>query len=166
MRTLQNQDAVLYFIEKIFPKLKEKFPTIQFHIVGAQPPKSIIKYRDNHSVFVTGFVDSVDEYIKDSCLLVAPIRIAAGIQNKVLVGLANGVPVILSSVISQAIPELVSGENCFIADNDDDIVNACSQLISNPNLRGKLSLAGYSIVKENYSWNVKLEGYEKLDMGE
>ena len=61
--------------------------------------RTIQNQANGKDVFVTGFVDSVEEYIKDSCLLVAPVNIAAGIQNKVLIGMACRIHVVLTSII-------------------------------------------------------------------
>lgn len=160
MRTLQNQDAVKYFIEEILPLIKKDCENVEFHIVGAQPPVFIQNYNDGKSIFVTGFVDSVEEYIKDATMIVAPVKIAAGIQNKVLIGMGCKIPVIMTSLISKAIPELKNEENCFIADNPSDFANACIKLMKNEELRNTIAEKGYEVMKNFYSWNSKLEGYE------
>lgn len=160
MRTLQNQDAALHFINDIFPIIKERRPETEFHIVGAEPSENIKKLNGTDGIVVTGFVNSVNNYIKDSCLLVAPVRIAAGIQNKVLIGMACKIPVILSSLISNAIPELVSEENCYIEDSDSKFADICLELIENSTLRNSIAKNGYNVIKNNYDWNKKLDGYE------
>ena len=159
MRTLQNQDAVIHFINDILPLIKEKFPEIIFEIVGAEPPENIIKFASK-TIKVTGFVDSVEDVIKDSCLVVAPVQIAAGIQNKVLIAMACRIPVVLTSLISKAIPELRDMENCLIKDSSRDFADACVKLIEEDTFRNKIAENGYKLVQENYSWNAKLEGYE------
>jgi len=73
-----------------------------------------------------------------------------------------GVPVVLTPLISSAIKELEDGENCFIVDNDIDFAQKCIDIISNTTIRQKLSESGYKTVKDNYSWNKKLEGYEQI----
>lgn len=162
MRTLQNQDAALTFINKILPAVKKELPDVEFHIVGAQPPENIQKLVDNKTIFVTGFVDSVEEYIKDSAVLVAPVNIAAGIQNKVLIGMACNIPVVMTSLISKAIPELVSGDNCFIEDDVKKFADICIKLCKDNKLRNKIASAGYKVMKTNYSWDAILNDYEDL----
>lgn len=162
MRTLQNQDAALTFINKILPEVKKEIPDVQFHIVGAQPPENIQKLVDNKSIFVTGFVDSVEDYIKDSAVLVAPVNIAAGIQNKVLIGMACNIPVVMTSLISKAIPELENGINCFIEDDVKKFADICIKLCKDNKLRNKIASAGYKVMKTNYSWDAILNGYEDL----
>lgn len=162
MRTLQNQDAVMYFVEEIFPLIKRAEPDAVFYIYGAEPPEKIQNLADGESVFVTGFVESLETEIADACLTVAPVRIAAGIQNKVLVSMGCMIPVVMTSVISGAIPELSNGINCIIKDLADEIAEACLELMRNSSHRKKISDAGYQTVLHNYSWDKKLEGYESL----
>ena len=129
MRTLQNQDAVLYFLESIFPVIRGKMPGIQFHIIGAEPPEHIQSLHDGKNVFVTGFVEDIGPVVSDSAIAVAPVRIAAGIQNKVLISMGYGIPVVMTSLISGAIPELVHGINCLIADEPESFASSCLDLL-------------------------------------
>ena len=136
---------------------------MRFYIVGAHPPKSILKLHNGHNIFVTGFVEDINKFVEDSCVAVAPIQIAAGIQNKVLVAMANAIPVVITSLIATAIPELQDEENCFIRDSNEDFAEACLSLISNPSLRTKLRINGRKLVISHYSWEEKLKGYESLN---
>lgn len=163
MRTLQNQDAVLFFVKEIFPLIKRSEPSAVFYIYGAEPSEKIQSLADGNSIFVTGYVDSIEFEISNSCLAVAPVRIAAGIQNKVLIAMGCMIPVIMSSIISTAIPELEDGINCLIKDSAIEISEACLELMRNPVYRQKIACAGYNTVCQNYSWEQKLEGYECLE---
>ena len=162
MRTLQNQDAVIHFLTDIFPIIKESIPDVVFTIIGAQPPENIQALADNKNIIVTGFVDDIQFVVSDCCINVAPVRIAAGIQNKVLVAMGCGVPVVMSSLISGAIPELEDEKNCFIRDDTKLFAEKCIALMKDERLRSHISQVGYEMVKNNYSWNEKLKGYEKL----
>ena len=162
MRTLQNQDAVFYFVEKIFPLIQKELPAVKFYIIGAEPPYQIQELEKKGNIVVTGFVEDIAEVISDVCLTVAPVRVAAGIQNKVLVAMANGLPVVMTSVISQAIPEAKHEENCLICDDARDFAAACLQVIRDGELRNRLAKNGYNMVARHYSWNEKLEGYENF----
>lgn len=161
MRTLQNQDAVIFFVNEVFPKILEGNRNAIFYIVGAEPPQKIKSLASNH-VVVTGFVENLSNAIKDSCVAVAPVRIAAGIQNKVLESMAHGLPVILTSIISKAIPELENGMNCIIEDDAGKMAKVCIDLMNNSELRGSIAQKGYSMVKHSYSWKCKLDGYEVI----
>lgn len=159
MRSMQNQDAAIYFANEIFPLIKHKRPTAKFYIVGSLPPGNIQTLASD-DIIITGFVDDLEAFLQDACLLVAPIRVAAGIQNKVLVGMGCGIPVVLTSLISHAIPELHDGENSLIRDGEQPFADACLRLMSDTSLRNSMAQQGYEMVRQHYSWEEKLRGYE------
>ena len=159
MRSMQNQDAAIYFANEIFPLIKHKRPTAKFYIVGSLPPGNIQTLASD-DIIITGFVDDLEAFLQDACLLVAPIRVAAGIQNKVLVGMGCGIPVVLTSLISHAIPELTDGENCLIRDGEQPFADACLRLMEDPAQRSSIAQKGYDMVRQHYSWEEKLRGYE------
>ncbi len=160
MRTLQNQDAVLHFYNDIFPEIRRRNNNALFYIIGAEPPAKIkeLAKHDSH-VVVTGFVESVLETAADSCLAVAPIRIAAGIQNKILMAMAMGIPVVMSSLVAKAIPELKQNENCIIEDDNYNIAAHCITLMGSSEKRNMIARKAALMVKKHYSWDIKLQGY-------
>lgn len=160
MRTLQNQDAAIFFAEEVLPLILKTRPNAIFYIVGAEPSARIRQLTNDNHVVVTDFVDNVEDVISDACLSVAPVRIAAGIQNKVLVALGQRVPAVISSLIAQAIPELHDGTNCYIKDTPRDIAKTCLLLMNDATTRNNIAEAGYQMVKESYQWHNKLNGYE------
>lgn len=158
MRTLQNQDAALFFAQEVFPLIMKNNPRAVFYIVGAEPSNKILSLASEHIV-VTGFVESVENVIKDACLCVAPVRIAAGIQNKILVSMGCGVPVIMSSLISQPIQELRNGSNCLIEDNPASIADLCLSLMNDKKKRNSIGRNGRQLIIDSYSWDKTLNGY-------
>lgn len=163
MRTLQNQEAVLYFTNEIWPILKKEHPDLEFYVVGAEPPSRIKELTEKKDIFVTGYVDSVEEFISDAYFLIAPVNIAAGAQYKVLIGMGQKIPVVLSSLISKAIPELANMENCLIASTTEEYIEACNKLFNDKQLRNTIAENGYKMIKEVYSIFAKLKDYEVLD---
>jgi len=162
MRTLQNQDAAEFFIYEILPAVKKEIPKTEFHIIGVVPSTYMKKMLCFENVVVSGFVNSVEDEIKNAAVSVAPLRIAAGIQNKVLISMACAVPVVLTSLISAGIPELESSKNCIIADKKNDFASAVVSIMKNENIRNNIGKAGYEMVLSEYSWDKKLQGYEEL----
>ena len=159
MQSLQNQDAAINFVENIFPLILKKKHDAKFYIVGAHPPKRIQRLANGKNIFVTGFVDDINTFIADASVAVAPVRIAAGIQNKVLVAMGCSIPVVLTPLIAQSIPELKDGENCYITGEKEIFADRCLSLMTNPTLRRQMALNGNAIVRAHYSWNQKLHGY-------
>ncbi len=161
MRTLQNVDGCLHFVKNIFPIIKNNNPNAILYIVGSSPNDNI-KELESDSIHVTGFVESVEEFIKDAVLSVAPIRVAAGIQNKVLISMACNVPVVLSSLISKGIPQLENGVNCFIEDDANKFAKKCISIMNNHELHDSIAKAAIDMVERNYYWNIHLNNYEVL----
>jgi len=162
MRTLQNHDAVCFFIDEIFPVIKAAIPNAVFHIIGAEPPLRVQRMGDGKNIIVSGYVQSVENEIKDAAVSVAPLRIAAGIQNKVLVSMACSIPTVLTSCTAVGIPELVSDKNCIIADEKSDFAQAVISLMQNEDMRNSIGKTGYDMVRVAYSWIEKLNGYDIL----
>lgn len=160
MRTLQNQDAVLRFVKQVFPLILQQQPNAVFYIIGSEPPAKIKALASEH-VVVTGFVENIQTAIQDACVMVAMVSIAAGIQNKVLVAMGCGTPVVLTSLIAQAIPELKNTEHAIIADTVDEITAAILGFMKNPDKRNAIGQAGYNLVKQHYTWDAKLHDYDK-----
>jgi sugar transferase (PEP-CTERM/EpsH1 system associated) len=98
-----NVDAVKWFAEDVFPAIAKKYPRVRFYIVGSRPAKEVEALASN-GVIVTGAVDDVRPYLAHAKLAVAPLRIARGIQNKVLEAMAMGKYVIATSAAMEGIP--------------------------------------------------------------
>lgn len=162
MVSLQNQDAAIYFTNEVFPKIVQERPDARFYIVGNNPPQEIVRLGNGKNIFVTGYVENLNAFISDACVAVAPVRIAAGIQNKVLVSMSNAVPVVLTPLIATPIPELKDGTNCFISKDADEFARRCVTLMNDRQKRMEMGRQGREMVKQSYAWARKLKGYEEL----
>ena len=158
MRSLQNQDAVLHFVNEILPRILAKRPNVKFYVVGAEVPSKIQRLANDH-VVVTGYVENLIDTIKDACLTVAPMTVATGIQNKVLISMANGIPVVMSSRAANGIPEITNGKEAMVCDDEEEFANGCLALIEDREQRNGIGQAAYDLVRTNYSWEKQLSGY-------
>ncbi len=145
-----NVDAVKWFAEDILPNILIKFPSIKFYIVGSRPTK-IVKALANDSVVVTGSVEDIRPYILHAKLAVAPLRIARGIQNKVLEAMAMGKYVIATSAAMEGITYDKSLD-VFIGDNIDDFSILLNNLLLK-NIAEMESTNNRKYVIDNYSWS-------------
>jgi len=99
-----NVDAVVWFAQQVFPFVKRQCPEARFYIVGSKPSKQVQQLADDVAVIVTGRVDDVRNYVAHAHVVVAPLRIARGIQNKVLEAMAMAKPVVVTSAAMEGIP--------------------------------------------------------------
>ena len=98
-----NVDAVKWFAEDVFPHISKNHPAVKFYIVGSRPSKEVAALASD-AIVVTGAVADVRPYLAHAKLAVAPLRIARGIQNKVLEAMAMGKYVIATSAAMEGIP--------------------------------------------------------------
>ncbi len=162
LRTYQNQDAVLYFVREIYPLIKKEIPEACFRIIGANPPNQILKLNGQNGIEVTGEVKDVKEVAKKAAISVAPMRIGAGVQNKILESMALGIPVVATSSSANGIISAKNNEHLIIADSPEDLSGAVIGLLRDRNKRNMLSMAGQKLVKENYTFEKQLAGYSQL----
>ncbi|SDO41899.1 sugar transferase, PEP-CTERM/EpsH1 system associated [Rhodoferax sp. OV413] len=160
-----NIDAVLWFVGEILPKLSEKYPQLFFYIVGRNPTSAVLDLASDN-VIVTGTVSDVRPYLQHASVVVAPLRVARGIQNKILEAMAMARAVVASATCVDAIDAL-NGQEIFAAETVDDFVLKISMLLDNPNLAKEMGCTGRLKVLESYSWTAHLMGINRyLDIPE
>lgn len=99
-----NIDAVRYFCAEVLPLVRKRLPELRFVIAGRNPSRSILALKSNSNIQVTGAVSDIRPYLWGAAIAVAPMRIARGVQNKILEALASGIPVITTTAAATALP--------------------------------------------------------------
>ena len=159
-----NVDAVLYFFRKIFPIIKDKEPDVEFYIVGSRPSPSILKLRKDKNVVVTGYVDDVRKYLNKACAAVVPLRIARGLQNKILEAMSAGVPVVTTSKGNEGINAKI-GQEIFVEDNPLLFANSVLTLMTDVQLRNSVAEKARVFVENNFNWESNLKYFEEILVG-
>ena len=157
-----NVDGALWFMKEVWPGVRKEFPEAEFDIVGANP--SPVLYRaaeETPGVNVVGSVPDVRPYLQRSAVAVVPLRIARGIQNKVLEGLAMRRAVVASREAVEGI-EAVSGRDLWICDDPGEWVGQIAHLFRNEPSRRESGDLGRELVKNRYAWSACLMPLEKL----
>jgi sugar transferase (PEP-CTERM/EpsH1 system associated) len=155
-----NVDAVVWFAEAILPIIRRDTPKAQFYIVGNNPSEAVQRLAKLDGVFVTGRVPDVRPYIFHATAGVAPMRIARGIQNKVLEAMSMGRPVIVTSGALEGI-EAAPGREVILADTVEDFAAAACRLASAGDVASIGAAARLCVVK-NYDWSARLSRYDSL----
>ena len=107
MDYLPNIDAVGYFCREIFPLIQQARPDVRLVIAGRNPRSSVRELGKHPAIKVTGSVSDMKPYLSAAAVAIAPMRIARGVQNKVLEALASGVPVVSTTAVASALPARV-----------------------------------------------------------
>ena len=145
-----NVDAVKWFSDEILPNILLNFPLVKFYIVGSKPTK-IVKALANKSVVVTDSVEDIRPYITHARLAIAPLRIARGIQNKVLEAMAMGKYVVTTSAAMEGI-SYDKSLDVFIGDNIHEVAKLLNKLLQKKTDE-LVSNVNRNFVIDNYSWN-------------
>ena len=127
-----NVDAVIYFIEEIFPIILNRFPSIKFHVVGQNPPKNIIKHKSNNIV-IHGYIEDISKVLKNTLITVSPLRFGAGVKGKILLSSAYGIPSVTTSLGVEG-SGLKPGHDILIGDNPSDFSQQVINLLSDISL--------------------------------
>lgn len=154
-----NVDAVRWFAAELFPAIRTKIPDLEFYIVGARPTKTVMELSAIPGVVVTGSVDDVRPYLAFSEIAIAPLRIARGIQNKVLEAMAMEKLVVASPQALEGITA-IPGVELFVADGAEAYIDRLISLLQNPRIEaGK---AARCRVIEDYNWDKNLSRIDRL----
>ena len=164
MRSFQNNDAVLYFIEKIYPLIKQKKPGSIFRVVGAEPSKSVLKHNNTDGIEITGKVPDIISCVRDACVSVCPVRIKSGMQFKILESMALGIPVITTPEGLQGI-SAHPGKDLVVAENERSYAECVVRIMNDSDLREQLVQNGRKLINDHYQWDSKLEDYERIIKG-
>ncbi len=154
-----NVDAVTWFVREVLPALRLAWPTLRFHIVGRSPSDAVLALCAD-GVNVTGTVDDVRPYVQHAAVVVAPLRLARGIQNKVLEAMAMGRAVVASTSCAAPIDAVV-GSELLAASEAGEFVNAISALLAAPQHADDIGVAARRCVLQRYSWQSHLAGIER-----
>jgi sugar transferase (PEP-CTERM/EpsH1 system associated) len=148
-----NADAVAWFTASVLPMIRNRLPGAQFHIVGANPGPDVLRLAKLPGVHVTGRVPDVRPYVAHADVSVAPLRMARGIQNKVLEAMALGRPVVASPQAFEGV-RAVPGRDLLVADGADATVQAVVEIVEGRH--AGLSTAARQLIEQTYTWDATL----------
>jgi GT2 family glycosyltransferase/glycosyltransferase involved in cell wall biosynthesis len=155
-----NIDAVLFFVQKIYPLVSEHLRDAKFYIIGDKPPPEIVGLATERIV-VAGLQRDVRPFFDSVRLSVAPLRFGAGVKGKINQSMAFGVPVVATSPGVEGM-ELVDHKDVLIADEPEDFARALIELYQSEELWNRLSQNGIRKTRELYSSDVARKQLEVL----
>jgi sugar transferase (PEP-CTERM/EpsH1 system associated) len=154
-----NVDAAGWFAREVLPGLRHAWPELRFWIVGANPTPDVLRLATLPGVQVTGRVPDVRPYLAHAAAAVAPLRIARGVQTKVLEAMAMGCPVVASPQAFEGL-RFTPGHDLLIANGAAETARCIAEI-----LQGRhpgLGAAGRAAVERGYAWTATLAGLDAL----
>jgi sugar transferase (PEP-CTERM/EpsH1 system associated) len=157
-----NVDAANYLVRDILPLIQQRVPDCTLKIVGADPGRSVRRLAQVPGVSVTGFVPDLNPVLNESSVFVAPLRFAAGVQNKVLEAMAAGRPVVTTTVVNDGLGAR-SGEDILVGDDPRTIADQIVALLQDKWRREQIGQRGLLFVRRKYRWDYVLERMRNIE---
>lgn len=159
-----NVDGACHFAQNIFPSLKRRFKDLQFTIVGRSPTPRVLALERIEGVVVTGTVADVRPFLARSTVFVAPLRVAQGVQNKVLEAMASRIPVVCSGSVFSGLADsgFESGRDLLVAKRDLEFAEAVGDLLENPRQRQRITEAGRTQLAAAHSWDRNMRELDRV----
>ncbi len=152
MDYVPNNDGMIYFLENIFPLIKQKVPQARIYIVGSHPSKALQRMA-SEDVIVTGYVDDVRPYTARASVYVVPLRMGSGTRLKILEALAMKKAIVTTSIGGEGI-ELQDGKNAMIGDTPVQFAENVVNLLLDRAKAEQLGAEGYRLAKSRYDWDI------------
>jgi polysaccharide biosynthesis protein PslH len=162
MDWLPNVDGARFFIERIYPRIRQQFPDCKVAFVGRRPDPALKQAAAAYSnLIVTGTVDDVRPWLWGSAISIVPLRIGGGTRLKIFEAMAARVPVVSTTIGAEGLP-LDRGRHLLIEDDPRSFADACVTLLREAARRDQLADAAWNLVAEDYSWEAVTRDFEAI----
>lgn len=159
---LANRDAVMWFAHEVWPLVRRRHTHLKFHAVGPGPTPNLVALgQRDPGIVVTGAVPDIRDELARARIFVCPVRLGWGLRVKMLEAMAMGLPIVTTSLGSEGLP-LYTGENCLVADDPKIMADAIDLLLTDTELRHKISRNARALVTERFAWDNSIAQLERL----
>ena len=162
MDWLPNEDAILFFINEIFPEIKNRIQNINLSVVGRNPSSNLMKVVEKiPEITLTGWVDDTRPYIAKCALFIVPIRIGGGTRMKIYEAMAMGKTVISTTIGAEGLP-VKNNEHLMIEDDPIEFGKTIIDLLINNTKNQKLGTNARKYVEDNFAWQSVAKVFSKI----
>jgi sugar transferase (PEP-CTERM/EpsH1 system associated) len=152
MDWLPNEDAMLYFVDEIFPLIRQRVPDVILRIVGRKPSRRLLELGSRATnIQLTGWVGDVRPYLAQGTVCIVPLRIGGGTRLKIFEAMGMAKAVVSTSIGAEGLP-VKNGEHLLIADEPSSFAESTVRLLGNAVQRAQIGQAARNLVREKYSW--------------
>ncbi len=147
-----NVDGVRWFVEQVYPRIRQQRPDVEFDVVGARPPQELLALNDNGlGIHVTGYVPDTLPYERRAALMVVPLRAGGGMRVKILNALAQGIPIVTTTLGYEGI-DLAPEREILVGDTPEALAAQVLRVLNDPALGHRLAVEGRGTVVERYDY--------------
>ena len=154
-----NVDGVCWFVESYWPTIRGRFPDARLLVVGSKPIPKVTALGGKDGITVTGRVETTPPYFDESSVAIAPLRLARGVQNKVLEAMSMSLPTVASPQASQGLGDVPPDSLC-VADGADATIEGVCRWFADPERARRDGAAAGEWVRKEWRWE---RMYERLD---
>jgi polysaccharide biosynthesis protein PslH len=158
-----NADGIRWFLNQVFPLIRQRVPEATLTIIGKNPPRDFLETaaQSPESIKITGYVPDLAPYLRESALMVVPVRAGGGMRVRILEAFSYAMPVITTTIGLEGI-QGVPEKDVLVADTTTDFADRVIQLLENPDLQQKLSTNGRQLAETKYDWQVILSAMNPI----
>ena len=159
-----NVEAAVWLVERVLPRLRARYADFRVTLAGSKPDPAVQRLAQTPGVTVTGYVADIRPHVQGAAVCAIPLRVARGVQNKVLEAMAMGVPVVASPAAAEGIAA-TPGESLSVAPVDDDgraFSEAIVQLLDDTARAASMARAARAVVVDRYGWQPQADALYAL----
>ena len=144
-----NQEGLIWFIDRCWPIIHEKFPDLKFYIAGRRAPEWLVKRFNVPNIVYEGEVPDAYGFMNSKSIMVVPLFSGSGMRIKIIEGMALGKPIVTTPIGTEGI-STISGKNILIADNVNEFISHVERLISDHNLFNSIGVNAIEYIHEKF----------------
>jgi glycosyltransferase involved in cell wall biosynthesis len=147
-----NIDAVRWFVDRIYPLIRQQRPDVEFDVVGSRPPAELLALNGaGLGINVTGYVADPTPYQQRAAVMVVPLLAGGGMRVKILNAMAEGIPVVSTTLGHEGI-EVTPGRDILVGDTPEAFAAEVLRVLNDPDLGRQLAANGRKLMQETYDY--------------
>lgn len=152
MDWMPNEDAIIFMLEEILPRIRQQIPDVTLTVVGRDPTTKLQRLVEGDSaVQITGRVEDVRPYMDRAAVYVIPIRVGSGTRLKVYEAMAMEKPIVSTTIGAEGL-DVQDGKDILLRDSPSDFAQAVVELLEEPERGSELGRLGGEKVRTKYGW--------------
>ncbi|MGO9615414.1 MAG: glycosyltransferase family 4 protein [Bryobacteraceae bacterium] len=151
LSTVPNVDAVIHFVQDIWPRIAAAHPEAHFKIIGGRPPPSLLALAGPR-VELTGFVPDLRPHLAAAAAVVVPLRLGGGTRLKIVEAMAMGKAIVSTTLGAEGI-EAVPGRDLLVEDQPAAFADAVNRLLTQSGLAARIGQSARQVAVERYAWS-------------
>jgi sugar transferase (PEP-CTERM/EpsH1 system associated) len=156
-----NIDGICWFVDRCWPSIRSRFPDARLLVVGSKPTQKVVALGSIDGITVTGRVETTPPYFDQAAVAIAPLRLARGVQNKVLESMSMGLPTVASPQASQGLGDVP--ENAVtVADGEAATIEGVSRWFADPKAARRDGEAAAEWIRDQWRWERMYDRFDAI----